>query len=98
MSTYVMLTTLDPQATKNPAEIRRLEKAVMSRIREQAPEVKWKASYGILGPCDYLDLFEAPSEEDAARVALIVRSFGHARTELWTAIPWERLKELLPAA
>ncbi|MDP2726327.1 MAG: GYD domain-containing protein [Dehalococcoidia bacterium] len=57
--------------------------------------VKWVASYSLLGPYDYLDIFEAPDERLASQAALIVRSFGHATTETWTAIPWNRFLGLV---
>jgi uncharacterized protein with GYD domain len=47
------------------------------------------------GPYDYLDLFEAPDEMAAAKVVMIVRSFGHGTTETWTTLPWERFKSLI---
>jgi hypothetical protein len=34
----------------------------------------------------------------AAKVTAIVRSFGHAQTETWTAVPWERFKLMVAAA
>jgi hypothetical protein len=40
----------------------------------------------------------APSNEVATKVAVVVRSFGHASTETWPATPWERFKELLRPA
>jgi uncharacterized protein with GYD domain len=49
----------------------------------------------VLGPCDYLDLFEAPDNEVAAKVAVIVRSFGHATTETWPVTPWERFRDVI---
>jgi uncharacterized protein with GYD domain len=97
MSTYVMLTTLMPEAVKSPGDLKGLEKKVTERIRKELPQVKWTGNFAILGPCDYLDIFEAPDEEEAAKVSLIVRSFGHARTEIWTAIKWERFQQVVPA-
>lgn len=97
MATYVMLTRLAPESVKTPADLRKLERAVSERVRAECPKVRWLASYAILGPADYLDLFEAPDEETAARVAMIVRSFGHAQTETWTAVPWERFEKLVGA-
>jgi uncharacterized protein with GYD domain len=47
----------------------------------------------VLGPCDYIDIFEAPSSEAATKVSLLVRSFGHATTETWIATPWKRFLE-----
>jgi uncharacterized protein with GYD domain len=98
MTTYVLLTRLAPEATKSPADLLRLEQAVAERIRKDCPQVKWLSSHAILGPYDYLDLFEAPDEMTAAKVTAIVRSFGHAQTETWTAVPWERFKLLVAAA
>jgi uncharacterized protein with GYD domain len=97
MALYVMLTRLTPEAVKTPADMKRLEKAVTERIRKEVPEVKWNTSLAILGPCDYLDLFDAPDEAQAAKVAMIVRSFGHARTEMWTALRWEQFQQLIPS-
>lgn len=95
MATYVMLTRLTPESVKLPADLRKLERAVAEHVRKECPQVKWVASYAILGPCDYLDVFEAPDEETAARVVMIVRSYGHAQTETWTAVPWERFGALI---
>ena len=95
MATYVMLTRLAPGAAKNAAELKRLERSVDQRVRRECPEVVWKANFAILGPHDYLDIFEAPDEAVAARVAMIVRSAGRAVTETWTALPWERYKKLI---
>lgn len=95
MATYAMLTRLTPEAVKAPADLQKLEKSVSERIRKECPQVKWLANYAILGPYDYLDLFEAPDETVAAKIAMIVRSFGHAQTETWTALPWERFEKLI---
>src|SRR5262245_49335460 len=97
MSSYVMLTTLTPETVKSPADLKGLEKRVAEKIRKEPPQVKWVSSYAILGGCDYLDIFEAPNEEQAAKVSMLVRSFGHARTELWTALSWERFEQLIPS-
>lgn len=96
MATYVVLTRLTPESVKSPGDLRRLEKAVSERIRTECPEVKWIANYAILGPHDYLDIVEAPDEATVAKVVMIIRSFGHATTETWTALPWERFESLLP--
>jgi hypothetical protein len=32
---------------------------------------------------DYLNVFTAPDIEMAMKVAAIIRTFGHARTEIW---------------
>lgn len=96
MSTFVVLTRLTPEAAKTPGELKRLERAVADHVRKECPQVKWVANYAILGPCDYLDIFDAPDETTAAQVVAIIRSYGHAQTETWTAIPWQRFELVLP--
>jgi len=90
MATYVMLTKLSTEAVKDPRSVEELGRAVTQKLKTQCPQVKWLASYSLLGPYDYLDVFDAPDERLASQAALIVRSFGHAITETWTAIPWDR--------
>lgn len=43
-----------------------------------------------------MDVFEAPDETMAARVVMIIRSYGHGQTETWTAMSWERFEIVLP--
>jgi uncharacterized protein with GYD domain len=94
MATYVMLTRLSPDALKGPDSIGQLNEQVDERIKADCPEVHWVANYALLGPYDYLDIFEATDEEAAMKVALIVRSFGHATTEIWGATTWERFSAM----
>jgi hypothetical protein len=41
------------------------------------------------------DVFKAKDIESAARVSTILRTFGHAQTEIWTATEWDRFKEIV---
>ena len=95
MPTYVMLTRLSPEAVRSPADVKRLSDVVARRVRRDCPDVRWNLNLAILGPCDYLDVFDAPDEASAARVAAIVRSFGHGQTETWCALTWKRYEKLL---
>ena len=95
MATFVMLTRLSHQALQNPSSLEALNEAVALRIRTDCPRVEWKASYVILGPTDYLDIFEAPDNDEALKVATIVRTFGHATTEVWGATEWERFVSMV---
>jgi len=94
MATYVMLTRLSPEALKRPESVVELNKQVEDRIKRECPDVKWLANYAVLGPTDYIDIFEAPDSEAATKVSLLVRSFGHATTETWIATPWDRFVAL----
>lgn len=95
MQTYVMQTRLVPEAFRFPRSLEEHERRVMARIRADCPSVRWVQSFVVLGPCDYLDVFEAPDNETATRVSAIVRTFGHASTEIWPATPWERFREIV---
>ena len=52
------------------------------------------AHYALLGPYDYLDIYEAPDEEIAAKVSLISLQTGAFQAESWVAIPYKRFVEL----
>ena len=94
MALYIMQTRLSPEALTRPEGVAELNTRVEECIKRECPQVKWVGNYAVLGPCDYLDIFEAPDAETATKVALLVRSFGHATTETWLATPWERFVEL----
>lgn len=95
MQTYVMLTRLAPAALHSPKSLEELEKAAMDHIRTECPEVKWIHNFAILGGCDYLDIFTAPDLETAMKVSAIVRSYGHASTEIWSAVEWKKFKDMI---
>jgi uncharacterized protein with GYD domain len=95
MATYIMLTRLSHEALRSPSTLVKLEREVKKRVAEECPELHWKANYAVLGPCDYLDIFEAPDNETATKAATVIRTFGHAQTETWCATEWSRFKELL---
>jgi uncharacterized protein with GYD domain len=94
MPSYIMQTRLSPEALKRPESVVELNQQVEARIKKECPEIRCIANYAVLGPCDYLDIFEAPDAESATKVALLVRSFGHATTETWLATPWDRFVTL----
>lgn len=95
MTTFIMLTRLNTDAVRSPRSLEQLERDVMKRIREECPAVEWLSSYTVLGPCDYLDVFIADDIETAAKVSALIRTFGHAQTEIWTATEWDRFKEIV---
>jgi uncharacterized protein with GYD domain len=94
MSTYAMLTRLSPEALTRPTAVAELNQKVQQRVKQECQGVKWLANYAVLGPCDYLDIFESPDVETATKVALLVRTLGHATTETWVLTPWNRYLDL----
>jgi uncharacterized protein with GYD domain len=95
MLTFVMLTRLSPDAARTPSSLEDLELAAMERIRSECPEVTWLQNLAVLGSCDYVDIFQAPDVDTAMRVAVIIRTFGHASTEVMTGTEWGRFKEMV---
>jgi uncharacterized protein with GYD domain len=95
MPDFIMLTRLAAAALESPQTLEGLEKKVMERIRSDCPQVDWVHNFAVLGPYDYLDVFRAPDLDTAFKVATIVRSFGHAHTEVWGAKEWAAYKEMI---
>ena len=67
----------------------------LKNIREKVPGIKWLAHYAILGPYDFIDIFEANNEHEAAKVSLLSRSAGATFAESWTAIPYSEFLDLV---
>ena len=94
MPTYVLMTTLSPEITRNMRNREEIGREWKERISKKVPQLKWIGHYALLGPYDFLDIYEAPDEEAAAKVSMISLALGALRAESWTAIPYARFLEL----
>jgi len=72
-----------PKRFAPPRTVEQLEQQAMRRVRKECPKVEWVGSYAALGPFDYVDIFRAEDNETATKVSALIRSFGHAHTEVW---------------
>ncbi|MFX1479238.1 MAG: GYD domain-containing protein [Promethearchaeota archaeon] len=93
MPLYILVTKL-----QNPELVeKRKEKGErwLRLVREKVPDIKWIAHYAILGPYDFLDIFEAKDEQEAAKVSLLSRTWGASFAESWTAIPYTEFLNLV---
>lgn len=95
MATYILLTRIDPSRLEGRSGYLELYEKVRTKLRRDAADVSWRESWAVLGPYDYLDVFDAPDNDAATRVASIVRAEGGTQAEVWPATPWRRFKELV---
>jgi hypothetical protein len=95
MQTFAMLTRLEPDGLQSPTAVEDLEHRVMEHVRVACPTAQWIGSYAICGPYDYLDLFRAQDLDDAIKISAIVRSYGHAHTEVWPLTEWSHFKTVI---
>ncbi len=94
MPTFALLTKLAPDEARDPTFREEHGKQWMNQVKVKCPSVKWLSHYLVLGPHDFLDLYEAANEEEAAKVAMISLSMGALSAETWTLLPYHRYVQL----
>ena len=94
MKTFVLLTKLSPETSKQVKDRAKLGRAWLEEVKQKCPEVKFIAHYALLGHYDFIDIYEAPDEETAAKVSMISLSKGAFQSESLIAIPYKRFLEL----
>lgn len=94
MKTFILMTKLSPEVTQRMKDRASIGRAWLKEVREKCPEVKFLSHYALLGKYDFLDIYEAPDEESAAKVSMISLQNGAVSAESWTAIPYKRFVEL----
>ncbi len=95
MPTYVLMSRLSPEAMEDPRGRKTVGKEWMKRVTQVCPDVKWIAHYALLGPYDFMDIYDAPDIETAHRVSLVSRSEGALTAESWQAITYDEHLKLL---
>jgi len=84
MAKFIMLTTLTDEGRKtikeNPQRIKEVNKEV------ETMGAKVLAQYAVLGPYDFVNILEAPSNEAVSKVAIALGSRGTLQTMTMAAL------------
>lgn len=94
MKTFVLMTKLAPEVAKQMKDRAKIGRQWLDEVKEKCPEVKFLAHYALLGSYDFMDIYEAPDEEVAAKVSMISMTHGAFESQSWTAIPYKRFLKL----
>lgn len=94
MQTYILMTKLSPEISKQLKQRAKLGRAWLDQVKKKCPEVKFISHYALLGTYDFMDIYEAPNAETAAKVSMISLSNGAFHAESWTAIPYKEFLQL----
>jgi uncharacterized protein with GYD domain len=88
MPTFVLMTKLTPAALQGTSGRRAAGHDWKRKVDEVCPGIRWIAHYALLGPYDFMDLYEAPDGETAFRVSLLSRENGALSAESWPAVAY----------
>ncbi|MFO7891742.1 MAG: GYD domain-containing protein, partial [bacterium] len=90
MQTYILLTKLSTSISSKVKDRKKIGRAWLEKVKKKCPEVTFVSHYALLGEYDFIDIYEAPDEETAAKVSIISLQNGVAgsrwrchRTAYW---------------
>ncbi len=94
MATYILLTKLSQEVSKQMKDRAQIGRAWLEQVKSKCPEVRFISHYALLGEYDFLDIYEAPDENTAAKVSMIGLQNGAFEAKSITAIPYKKFIEL----
>lgn len=95
MKTFILMTKLSSNISGKLKERKKIGTSWLDEVKKKCPQVKFQAHYALLGKYDFLDIYEAPDEEIAAKVSMISLANGATLAESWTAIPYKNFLKLI---
>jgi uncharacterized protein with GYD domain len=95
MPIYTLLTKLSPETLKHLDSKKEMGRAWYVKIKEACPGVKWLHHFALLGPFDFMDIYEAADDSEAAKVSMITLAQGAASAENWPVLEYKQYLELL---
>jgi uncharacterized protein with GYD domain len=94
MATYILLTKLSSESMGDLHKREAIGRKWFEAVKAKCPDVKWIEHYALLGPFDFMDIYEAPNEEVAAKVSMITMAKGAVKAETWAALPYSRFLKI----
>ncbi|MDX9858866.1 MAG: GYD domain-containing protein [candidate division Zixibacteria bacterium] len=100
MKTFILMSSVNPHLPSPVGvatamrDCATTSRGWVDRAKQLVPEAEFVAHFALLGSYDFMDIYHAPDEETAAKVAWICCADGTFKVESWTAIPESRMKEL----
>jgi uncharacterized protein with GYD domain len=82
---FVIATRVSGESVRSVRSFEVHEREAFELLQQRQIPVKWIDSYSLLGPYDRIDLVELPSLSVAMQLAIILRSLGHDKVEVWPA-------------
>jgi uncharacterized protein with GYD domain len=95
MKTFILMTKLSSETSMQIKDRKKMGREWLDDVKVKCPEVKFIAHYAILGQYDFIDIYEAPDAETAAKVSLISRKYGAFEAVSLTAIPYKEFLDLV---
>lgn len=89
MATYILLTKLSAASLGKPKNRKEVGRAWLKEVKRKCPEARWIDHYALLGPFDFMDIYEAPDEKVAAKVSMITMEKGAVKAETWAALKYK---------
>ncbi len=95
MEIYILMTKLTPEISSNLQKREAIGKEWKKKVDQLCPDVKWLAHYALLGPYDFMDIYQADSNETATRISMITRANGALTAESWPAMNWSHFVDII---
>ncbi len=88
MKTFILMTKLSPDVSRLMNKRETIGHNWLEEVKTKCPEVKFISHYALLGKFDFMDIYEAPDEETAAKVSMISMANGAISAESLSTIPY----------
>jgi uncharacterized protein with GYD domain len=95
MPMFALMTRLTADALHDAGGRRAMGKEWLKKVKECCPDVTWIGHYAILGPYDFMDIYDAPDIETAHRISIISRAEGAVTAESWQLLAYEQFLDVL---